>query len=71
MYHASKWALEGPSQSLSLEVKQMGIRVTLVEPMSYTTGMGGASASGASAKRSQPLPAYDSARQATAKWRGP
>ena len=65
MYHASKWALEGLSQSLSLEVKEMGIHVTLVEPMSYSTEIG------ASAKRSQPLPAYDATREAAAKWRGP
>src|ERR671921_1633957 len=31
-YHASKWALEGLSQSLSQEVKDFGIHVTLVEP---------------------------------------
>ena len=65
MYHASKWALEGLSQSLAQEVKEMGIHVTLVEPMSYSTGIG------ASAQRSQPLPAYDATREATAKWRGP
>ena len=65
MYHASKWALEGLSQSLAQEVREMGIYVTLVEPMSYSTGIG------ASSKRSQPLPAYDATREATAKWRGP
>jgi len=37
IYHASKWALEGISQSLSLEVKDKGIHVTLVEPIGYTT----------------------------------
>ncbi len=37
-YHASKWALEGLSQSLSQEVKQFGIHVTVVEPGPYATG---------------------------------
>ena len=32
VYHASKWALEGFSQSLSPEVAGFGINVTLVEP---------------------------------------
>ena len=31
-YHASKWALEGFSQSLSQEVARFGVKVTLVEP---------------------------------------
>jgi NAD(P)-dependent dehydrogenase (short-subunit alcohol dehydrogenase family) len=31
-YHASKWALEGLSQSLSQEVAGFGIDVTLIEP---------------------------------------
>ena len=31
-YHASKWALEGFSQSLSQEVAGFGIKVTLIEP---------------------------------------
>ena len=32
MYHASKWALEGISQSLAQEVAGFGIHVTLIEP---------------------------------------
>ncbi|MEV1175776.1 SDR family NAD(P)-dependent oxidoreductase [Nonomuraea sp. NPDC049784] len=36
-YHASKWALEGLSESLAQEVAGFGIRVTLVEPGSYAT----------------------------------
>lgn len=39
-YHASKWALEGLSQSLSQEVKQFGIHITCVEPGPYATGWG-------------------------------
>ena len=31
-YHASKWALEGFSQSLAQEVAQFGVKVTLIEP---------------------------------------
>jgi NAD(P)-dependent dehydrogenase (short-subunit alcohol dehydrogenase family) len=65
MYHASKWALEGFSQSLAAEVAPMGIFVTLVEPGGYATDWGGASAI-----RATPLPAYDAARAAIASFRG-
>jgi NAD(P)-dependent dehydrogenase (short-subunit alcohol dehydrogenase family) len=44
-YHASKWALEGLSQSLSQEIKQFGIHVTMVEPGPYATGFGDGSRS--------------------------
>jgi NAD(P)-dependent dehydrogenase (short-subunit alcohol dehydrogenase family) len=64
MYHASKWALEGFSQSLAAEVAPMGIFVTLVEPGGYATDWGGASAI-----RATPLPAYDAARAAIASFR--
>jgi NAD(P)-dependent dehydrogenase (short-subunit alcohol dehydrogenase family) len=57
-YHASKWALEGFSQSLSQEVARFGIKVTLVEPAGYSTDW-----SGSSAKHSTPLPAYDQTRE--------
>jgi NAD(P)-dependent dehydrogenase (short-subunit alcohol dehydrogenase family) len=63
-YHASKWALEGFSQSLSQEVASFGIKVTLIEPAGYSTDW-----SGSSAKRSTPLPAYDAARDQAAKTR--
>ena len=36
-YHASKWALEGLSQSLSQEVEHFGIHITMVEPGPYST----------------------------------
>ena len=36
-YHASKWALEGLSQSLATEVAGFGIKVTLIEPTGYST----------------------------------
>jgi NAD(P)-dependent dehydrogenase (short-subunit alcohol dehydrogenase family) len=57
-YHASKWALEGFSQTLAQEVADFGIRVTLIEPGGFATDWGGASA-----KHSEPLTAYDSYRQ--------
>jgi NAD(P)-dependent dehydrogenase (short-subunit alcohol dehydrogenase family) len=57
-YHASKWALEGFSQSLSHEVAGFGINVTLIEPGGYTTDW-----IGPSAKRSQENPAYADLRE--------
>jgi NAD(P)-dependent dehydrogenase (short-subunit alcohol dehydrogenase family) len=66
MYHASKWALEGISQSLSQEVAGFGIKVTLVEPTGYSTDWGGPSA-----KRTAPLPAYQPIRDMSAsRWKG-
>ncbi|MBF6619861.1 MAG: SDR family oxidoreductase [Patulibacter sp.] len=53
IYHASKYALEGFSQSLAAEVAPFGIHVTLVEPGAFATDWGGASAHGAA-----PLDAY-------------
>jgi NAD(P)-dependent dehydrogenase (short-subunit alcohol dehydrogenase family) len=57
-YHASKWALEGLSQSLAQEVAGFGVKVTLIEPAGYSTDW-----SGSSAKHSAELPAYDPVRQ--------
>ena len=37
IYHASKWALEGMSQSLAQEVAPFGIKVTLIEPGGFAT----------------------------------
>jgi NADP-dependent 3-hydroxy acid dehydrogenase YdfG len=65
MYHASKWGLEGFSQALNQEVKDLGIKVTLVEPVGYSTDWGGPSA-----KYAKELPAYDKAREARASLRG-
>ena len=36
-YHASKWALEGISQSLAREGEGFGINVTLIEPGGFAT----------------------------------
>jgi NAD(P)-dependent dehydrogenase (short-subunit alcohol dehydrogenase family) len=58
-YHASKWALEGFSQSLSREVAGFRIRVTLVEPGGYSTDW-----SGPSARHSEQNPAYADVREA-------
>ncbi len=58
-YHASKWALEGLSQSLAQEVAGFGIDVTLIEPGGYTTDWVGASAT-----RSEENPAYSGVRDA-------
>jgi NAD(P)-dependent dehydrogenase (short-subunit alcohol dehydrogenase family) len=64
MYHASKWALEGLSQALSLEVVAFGIKVTLIEPGGYATDWGGSSA-----RLATPLPAYDGVREQAARAR--
>jgi NAD(P)-dependent dehydrogenase (short-subunit alcohol dehydrogenase family) len=65
LYHASKWGLEGFSQSLAAEVAGFGIKVTIVEPGGFATAWGGASA-----KRASPMQVYDSARAAIAAVRG-
>jgi NAD(P)-dependent dehydrogenase (short-subunit alcohol dehydrogenase family) len=56
IYHASKWALEGFSQSLAQEIASFGIHVTLIEPGGFATDW-----AGSSAKHATPLPAYDEA----------
>ncbi|WKB36330.1 oxidoreductase [Terrilactibacillus sp. S3-3] len=43
-YHATKFAVEGLSQSLAKEVEPLGIHVTLVEPGSFRTDWAGRSA---------------------------
>jgi NAD(P)-dependent dehydrogenase (short-subunit alcohol dehydrogenase family) len=43
-YHASKWALEGLTESLAQEVAGFGIKVTLVEPGGFNTDWAGSSA---------------------------
>ncbi len=59
MYHASKWALEGFSQALNQEVKDLGIKVTLIEPGGFSTDWGGPSA-----KHAKKISAYDKIREA-------
>ena len=64
IYNASKWALEGFSQSLAAEVADFGIKVTIIEPGAYSTDWGGASARHAAAD-----PAYDAFREKAAEQR--
>jgi NAD(P)-dependent dehydrogenase (short-subunit alcohol dehydrogenase family) len=64
LYHASKWGLEGFSQSLAAEVAGFGIKVTIVEPGGFATDW-----SGPSAKRAAPMDVYDGARAAIAAFR--
>jgi NAD(P)-dependent dehydrogenase (short-subunit alcohol dehydrogenase family) len=64
LYHASKWGLEAFSQSMALETADLGIKVTLIEPIGYPTDWGGPSATTA-----DPLDAYDGAREQMAERR--
>jgi NAD(P)-dependent dehydrogenase (short-subunit alcohol dehydrogenase family) len=54
MYHASKWAVEGMSESLALEVAQFGIKVTIVEPGPFRSDW-----NGTSLRRSPRMTQYD------------
>ncbi|MEZ0541797.1 SDR family NAD(P)-dependent oxidoreductase [Fibrella arboris] len=54
LYNASKFAVEGLSETLAQEVKSFGIHVSLVEPAPYATDY-----AGSSAVITQPIPAYD------------
>jgi NAD(P)-dependent dehydrogenase (short-subunit alcohol dehydrogenase family) len=57
MYHASKWGLEGFTQALAAEVKDFGIKVTLIEPAGFSTDWRGPSAVVA-----DPMPEYEAIR---------
>jgi NAD(P)-dependent dehydrogenase (short-subunit alcohol dehydrogenase family) len=65
LYHASKWGLEGLSQSLAAEVAGFGIKVTIVEPGGFATDW-----EGASARHASHLPAYEGGRDAVRAIRG-
>lgn len=62
LYHASKWGLEGFSQSLAGEVADLGINVTIVEPGGFSTDWAGPSSVSA-----EQLDAYQPVRDANAK----
>ena len=64
IYHASKWALEGLSQSLAQEVAGFGIHVTLIEPGGFDTDW-----SGPSSRISDALPDYAELHQQVAEVR--
>jgi NAD(P)-dependent dehydrogenase (short-subunit alcohol dehydrogenase family) len=58
LYHASKWGLEGFSQSLAEELSEFGIHVTIIEPGGYETDW-----SGDSAGQAKRMAAYDGVRE--------
>ena len=55
IYHASKWALEGFSETLRQEVAPFGIKVLMVEPSGFRTDW-----AGSSMERAEPIDAYQS-----------
>ena len=59
LYNASKFAVEGLSETLATEVKGFGINVTLIEPNGFATDW-----SGASAIQTVAMPEYDGVRAA-------
>jgi len=59
IYNASKFAVEGLSETLASEVKEFGINITLVEPNGFATEW-----AGASAVHAQPIAAYNNVKAA-------
>jgi NAD(P)-dependent dehydrogenase (short-subunit alcohol dehydrogenase family) len=57
VYGATKWALEGLSESLAKEVAEFGVKVTMIEPGSYDTDW-----RTSSAKHGTKMAAYDGLR---------
>ncbi len=56
LYNASKFALEGLTEALALETKDLNIKITLVEPGPFRTDWAGAS----SIRSDKIIPEYDS-----------
>jgi NAD(P)-dependent dehydrogenase (short-subunit alcohol dehydrogenase family) len=59
IYNATKFAVEGLSETLATEVAGFGIKVTIVEPNGFSTDW-----AGASAVHSEAIPAYDGVKAA-------
>lgn len=59
LYNASKFAVEGLTETLAAEVKGLGINVSLIEPNGYETDWAGSSAS-----QSESIEAYDGVKAA-------
>jgi len=59
LYNASKFAVEGLSETLASEVKGFGINVTLIEPNGFSTDW-----AGASAFHTESMPEYDAVKAA-------
>lgn len=54
LYNASKWAIEGLTESMATEIQAFGIKTTIIEPIAYNTDF-----SGASGAHSKPIDAYE------------
>jgi NADP-dependent 3-hydroxy acid dehydrogenase YdfG len=65
LYNASKFAVEGLTETLATEVKQFGIKVTLVEPNGYVTDIWG------NGFNSESIDAYDGLKKAIAEGHDP
>lgn len=59
LYNASKFAVEGLTETLATEVKGFGIKVTLIEPNGFSTDW-----AGASSFHTQSLEAYNPVKEA-------
>ncbi len=59
LYNASKYAVNGLSETLATEVKSFGIKVSLIEPNGFSTDW-----SGASAFQTEPMEIYAPVKKA-------
>ena len=72
IYHASKWALEGFSQTLAQEVAPFGVHVTLIEPAGFSTDWSGSSSRRAPRScRTTPRCTRRPRRSAATRWAAP